>query len=102
MPIAYIGLGSNLGNRQKNLDNALVLLEKENISILKRSSIMETNPVGGPTQGKLWRNPVGIRAGRLGEIVRSDACRGNAAVVRSGRDQRERSPVGPIRDAYAS
>lgn len=40
----YLSLGSNLGDRRKNLENALEKLEQQNIRILSRSSIYETEP----------------------------------------------------------
>ena len=53
MPRAYLGLGSNLGNRSENLDQACRLLdESEGISVVRVSSYRETEPVGGPEQGK--------------------------------------------------
>jgi 2-amino-4-hydroxy-6-hydroxymethyldihydropteridine diphosphokinase len=52
LPVAYIGLGSNLGNRRANLAAALALLKEKGITLLKRSSILETDPVGGPPQNK--------------------------------------------------
>lgn len=47
MAIVYIGLGSNLGNREKNLNQALKQLGSlSSVKILKKSSIYETEPVG--------------------------------------------------------
>jgi len=46
----YLGLGSNLGDRQNNLDQAVEHLQKNGIRILKHSSVIETDPVGGPPQ----------------------------------------------------
>lgn len=44
---AYIALGSNLGDREKNLDGALRMLgETEGISVTRTSSFIETDPVG--------------------------------------------------------
>jgi 2-amino-4-hydroxy-6-hydroxymethyldihydropteridine diphosphokinase len=45
----YLGLGSNLGNRQKNLDMALDLLSQR-MQIKKVSSVYETDPVGNTDQ----------------------------------------------------
>ncbi len=46
MALAYIGLGSNLGDRLENLKNAIRYLEShEQISVIKKSSILETDPV---------------------------------------------------------
>jgi len=48
----YLGLGSNLGNRKENIKQALKSLRANKIQIKKLSSIIETDPVGGPPQGK--------------------------------------------------
>lgn len=45
MPTAYLGLGSNLGDRERNLARALELLS-EKVQIGKVSSVYETEPVG--------------------------------------------------------
>lgn len=52
MPTVYLGLGSNLGDRQKNINQAISSLEDNGIRVLKQSSVIETDPVGGPPQGK--------------------------------------------------
>ena len=53
MAIVYLGIGSNLGDRRKNIANAIFSLRKNHVRILKRSTLIETDPVGGPcTQGK--------------------------------------------------
>lgn len=47
MPIAYIGLGSNLKDRMRNLSEATELIEENSkIKVLKRSSVYQTEPVG--------------------------------------------------------
>jgi 2-amino-4-hydroxy-6-hydroxymethyldihydropteridine diphosphokinase len=47
MPIAYIGLGSNLGEREASLQAALDRLEATHrVELLVTSSIRETEPVG--------------------------------------------------------
>ena len=45
----FLGLGSNLGNRQKNLDLALDLLSQR-MHIKNVSSVYETDPVGNTEQ----------------------------------------------------
>ena len=40
--IVYLGIGSNLGNKRKNIENAKYLLEKNSIKIVKSSNIYET------------------------------------------------------------
>ena len=53
MTVCYIGIGSNLGDRRAYIDRALELLGAANGVTIKRiSSIYETDPVGGPIQGK--------------------------------------------------
>lgn len=47
---AYLALGSNLGDREVNLAFARAQLMSGGISIVKASSIEETEPVGGPPQ----------------------------------------------------
>jgi len=49
----YIGVGSNLGDRKRNIEKAKSLLElAEGIRFKRSSSIYETDPIGGPKQGK--------------------------------------------------
>jgi len=46
---AYLGLGSNLGDRDGNLRRALAMLGvHEGITVAEASSFIETDPVGGP------------------------------------------------------
>jgi 2-amino-4-hydroxy-6-hydroxymethyldihydropteridine diphosphokinase len=46
MAIVYIGLGSNLGNREKHLTNAIQYLASHfPVTILNKSLIVETDPV---------------------------------------------------------
>ena len=53
MPRAFLGVGSNLGDRHSNLAQALDSLKKiKGISVIHASSVRETAPVGGPPQGK--------------------------------------------------
>lgn len=53
MAIVYIGIGSNVGNRLKNIETALRLLKRYRLNIIKCSTVIETEPVGGPRlQGK--------------------------------------------------
>ena len=48
----YIGVGSNMGDRNANIRRAIDLLKSsEGIKVAKVSSIYETEPVGGPPQG---------------------------------------------------
>ncbi|MFA5060214.1 MAG: 2-amino-4-hydroxy-6-hydroxymethyldihydropteridine diphosphokinase [Candidatus Omnitrophota bacterium] len=48
MAIVYFGLGSNLGDRKKNILGALARMRQSAIRIQKVSHVIETKPVGGP------------------------------------------------------
>ena len=55
----YIALGSNLGDRAALIRAALTELEQEgDIRILRRSSLHETEPVGGPAGQARYLNAV--------------------------------------------
>lgn len=46
MAIAYIALGSNLGDKEKNLRRALLLLTQQGVEVVKVSSFITTEPYG--------------------------------------------------------
>lgn len=53
MPHAFIAVGSNLGDRAENIRRAEKLLQNSaRVKILRKSAFYETDPVGGPPQGK--------------------------------------------------
>lgn len=57
----YIGIGSNLGDREKYIKNAIEKLKKtEGVEVKKISSIYETEPVGGMKQGKYLNGVIKI------------------------------------------
>jgi 2-amino-4-hydroxy-6-hydroxymethyldihydropteridine diphosphokinase len=45
MAIVYLGLGSNIGDREQNLRDAIRLLEHSRVKTTKMSSLYETEPV---------------------------------------------------------
>jgi 2-amino-4-hydroxy-6-hydroxymethyldihydropteridine diphosphokinase len=48
---AYVGIGSNVGDRQSFCRRAVDdLAESEGISVTRTSSLYETSPIGGPPQ----------------------------------------------------
>jgi 2-amino-4-hydroxy-6-hydroxymethyldihydropteridine diphosphokinase len=56
-PTVYIGLGSNMGDRDANLRRALAaLIQTPNLSIRKISSFLENPAVGGPEDAPAFLN----------------------------------------------
>lgn len=59
--LSYIAVGSNLGNRQKNIDEAVrYLRETAGIEVKRVSSVYETEPVDGPEQPRYLNGAVEI------------------------------------------
>lgn len=50
MTRAFLGLGSNLGDRLENLRTAVALLEEGGHPVTRSSRVYATDPVGGPEQ----------------------------------------------------
>ncbi|MFY9402242.1 MAG: 2-amino-4-hydroxy-6-hydroxymethyldihydropteridine diphosphokinase [Candidatus Omnitrophota bacterium] len=49
MITCYLGLGSNLGNRRRNIQNAILELSKiKGVKVLQTSTFINTKAVGGP------------------------------------------------------
>jgi 2-amino-4-hydroxy-6-hydroxymethyldihydropteridine diphosphokinase len=61
MAVAYLALGSNLGDRQQYIHQAIDFLTHAGCRILKLSSIIETDPVGGPQQGRYLNAVVSVQ-----------------------------------------
>jgi 2-amino-4-hydroxy-6-hydroxymethyldihydropteridine diphosphokinase len=86
-PPVFLGLGSNLGDRERNLGRGLQLLEGRGFAVTARSSLYETEPVGGPPQGPY-----------LNQVVRGETDLGPEALLAAclqieaelGRVRRER------------
>jgi 2-amino-4-hydroxy-6-hydroxymethyldihydropteridine diphosphokinase len=51
LPLVVLGLGSNLGDRNRALEDALGGLDARGFHTTRRSSTWQTAPVGGPPQG---------------------------------------------------
>ena len=61
MNSAFIGFGSNLGNRRANIKKAISILKNNpRVKIKRISSFCETLPVGGPKQGKFLNGAIKI------------------------------------------
>ncbi len=50
MATIYLGLGTNLGNREDNLETAIKLLNEAKIEVLNSSRVVETKPLGALVQ----------------------------------------------------
>jgi len=63
MVICYLGIGSNLGNRRKNIKLAIQKISAlKYTEVIKSSRMIETEPVGGPVgQGKFLNAALKIR-----------------------------------------
>jgi 2-amino-4-hydroxy-6-hydroxymethyldihydropteridine diphosphokinase len=62
MPLAYIGLGSNLGDRDATIRRALELLEADGeIDVAAISSLTETDPVGYEAQPRFLNGAAALR-----------------------------------------
>lgn len=59
MNTSYIGIGSNLGNRQENIKLAVKKINAlEDTKVIKLSRLIETKPVGGPSRQSRFLNAV--------------------------------------------
>lgn len=61
MPLVFLSLGSNIGDRKSNIKKAIELLKDEGIKIVRLSKIIETKPQGGPPQPKFLNAAISIR-----------------------------------------
>lgn len=61
MPLVYIAIGSNLGNRQENCLRALQLLKQSKVNPASRSSMHETPPEGITEQPHFINMAVGVQ-----------------------------------------
>lgn len=54
----FIAIGSNIGDRRKNIETALKKIEESGLNIIKKSSIIETEPYGYKDQDKFLNGVV--------------------------------------------
>jgi 2-amino-4-hydroxy-6-hydroxymethyldihydropteridine diphosphokinase len=86
---AYLGLGSNLGDRLATLRASRVALNAvPGVRVLESSRLYETAPVGGPPGQGPYLNGVLAVATKLSPLFFLDACL--AVEETFGRDRRER------------
>lgn len=58
---AYLALGSNLGARAEHLQNAVdALAAADGVTVVEVSAVYETDPVGGPEQGRFLNAVVAL------------------------------------------
>ncbi len=62
MTICYLGVGSNLGDRRNNIEQAVRKINLlKNTQVLKQSSLIQTDPIGGPSQPKFLNASLKIK-----------------------------------------
>lgn len=89
MTVAYLGLGSNIGDRDANLARARQLLAERGARPLRASSVIETEPWGVADQPRFLNQvievdwPHGPRA-LLGAVKAVEAVVGRTATYRWG------------------
>ncbi|MGB9811773.1 MAG: 2-amino-4-hydroxy-6-hydroxymethyldihydropteridine diphosphokinase [Dictyoglomus turgidum] len=59
----FIAIGSNIGDRRKNIETALKKMEELGLRIIKKSSIIETEPYGYKDQDKFLNGVVLVETG---------------------------------------
>jgi len=88
--LCYIGVGSNLGDRKKHIEDAIEKLKNiEGVEVKRVSSIYETEPVGGPKQGKYLNGAIEIETGLgprelLGKLQDIEKKLGRKKTVKNG------------------
>jgi 2-amino-4-hydroxy-6-hydroxymethyldihydropteridine diphosphokinase len=87
-PPVFLGLGSNLGNREAAIEGALERLAARGFRATLRSSLWLTEPVGGPPQG-WFLNAVAGGETSLGPEALLQVCL--ATELEMGRVRRERN-----------
>ncbi|MFN2613960.1 MAG: 2-amino-4-hydroxy-6-hydroxymethyldihydropteridine diphosphokinase [Actinomycetota bacterium] len=86
MTVAYLGVGSNLGDRRAQLDEAVQALDWGDARVVARSSIYETEPVGGPDDQPAFLNLViGVETS-LGVRALFERCQGVEVALGRARD----------------
>jgi 2-amino-4-hydroxy-6-hydroxymethyldihydropteridine diphosphokinase len=93
LPAVFLGLGSNLGDREAAITGALDRLAARGFRATLRSSLWLTEPVGGPPQG-LFLNAVVGGETELSPEALLEACLGTEREM--GRVRAERNGPRPI------
>jgi len=69
MPTAYLGIGSNLGNRKDNCRTAISHLVDSGIKVLRHSSMIETDPWGIKDQPPFINMAIKLQTDRTPEAL---------------------------------
>ena len=86
----YIGVGSNLGDRKSNIEKAIELVKLiKGVKMERASSVYETEPVGGPLQGKFLNGVLKIKTTinpfkLLGELRKIEKHLGRKRRIKNG------------------
>jgi 2-amino-4-hydroxy-6-hydroxymethyldihydropteridine diphosphokinase len=73
--IAYLGLGSNVGDRRSHLESAVAALARHGVEVVASSSVYETEPVGLVTDQPEFLNACLRVETSLGPEELLDACK---------------------------
>ena len=89
MPRVYLGLGSNLGDRQGNIDAALRALEAEGVTVCCVSPLYETEPWGVTDQPRFVNGACALSVRRgphalLGLLKSVERALGREPTIRNG------------------
>ena len=89
MTRAFLGLGSNVGDRRRYLREAVATIEDAGIGLRAVSPVYETEPVGGPEQGRYLNLVVELDTGLtarelLGVCRRVEAAAGRVRIEHWG------------------
>jgi 2-amino-4-hydroxy-6-hydroxymethyldihydropteridine diphosphokinase len=87
--VAYLGLGSNVGDRRAHLEAAVAALPRHGVEVVASSSVYETEPVGLVTDQREFLNACVQVETALGPEELLDACKAvERAVGRTGNEVR--------------
>jgi 2-amino-4-hydroxy-6-hydroxymethyldihydropteridine diphosphokinase len=89
MTLAYLGLGSNLGDRERNLGEARRLLDEAGARVLRASAVHETEPYGVIDQPRFLNQVVEVEWRRgprelLGAVKAVETAAGRKPTYRWG------------------
>jgi len=65
----YLSLGTNIGDRWKNLKTAVELLQKAKVKVINSSAVYETSPVGGGVQDNFYNMCLEIETDLVPELL---------------------------------